>query len=240
MIQFVIYEDNQDYIDRITDIINRVMFQNDEVYQIFYFDKFDQELSHIIDNNNKYKIYILDIDCSTSDTFAIAKKIRQKDFESVIVFLTYYSEKWCREVLEGKYLFLSFIDKSVGLDTLFSDISSFLEKKEHKKILQWQSHNIIYRISIDEILYIVSEKMNHYITVVTENNKFSITGTLIDIKKQLDDRFIYSHRSCLVNIERISVLNRKTREITFDNGQKIDLLSFRSSKTINDKLKNLL
>lgn len=49
---------------------------------------------------------------------------------------------------------------------------------------------------------------------------------------------MYSHKSCLINTDRISKIDTKNRIIYFDNGMQTDVVSARYLKTILEYLKN--
>ena len=46
----------------------------------------------------------------------------------------------------------------------------------------------------------------------------------------LDDRFIYSHRSAIVNKDRIRIYDKKNKLILFDDGSNINLVSTKFNK----------
>lgn len=133
-------------------------------------------------------------------------------------------------------MFLSIINQKNIIDDLSMIITNVLTKFNKKNILQVKSGKKIYRINTNSILYITCEKMERHISIITDHEKFYIRDNLANISNMLDERFIYSHRSCIVNIERIRTLNKKSREITFDNGEIIDLVSFRSIKNLKNTL----
>lgn len=52
-----------------------------------------------------------------------------------------------------------------------------------------------------------------------------INDTLENIKSKLNDKFIYSHKSYILNTKRVSVLDWKNNDVIFDNGVKANILS---------------
>ena len=55
--------------------------------------------------------------------------------------------------------------------------------------------------------------------------RFKIGKTLNAIMELLDANFVQTHRSCIINTNRIVSVNKSKRLVTFDNGETIDLVS---------------
>lgn len=231
MINFIIYSDDNSFVKRIKNIIDNIMFKNDETYQIKCFNK-NCEILKQSDN----KVYILDIDSLGEDGFKIADEIRKDDYESILIVNTNFDSKYMHILLSSTYLIFSVINYENASRNLSNIISYILKVKKQKEILQIKSNGVIFRIRYNSILYIVSEKMNHRISIVTENNIYTINGTLNEIKNKLKNDFVYSHRSCIVNVSRIVCINKRKRTITFDNGTELELLSFRCANEIENNI----
>ena len=69
-----------------------------------------------------------------------------------------------------------------------------------------------------------------------ENGMIEFYGKLKDIEKQ-NPRFLKCHESVVVNIKKISRIEKKAREVTMDNGQKT-IASTRMIKILMEKVKN--
>ena len=78
---------------------------------------------------------------------------------------------------------------------------------------------------IKHILYITKDTVNRKSVIVTDNNTHKTYMTISELLKKLSPMFVQSHRSCIVNKERIEKINKNKNIIIFDNGMKIDLLS---------------
>ena len=94
-----------------------------------------------------------------------------------------------------------------------------------KKFLELRDKKSYYRLSLESILYLTRDSVERKTIVYTDNNAHTINRSLKDIENYLDDRFVKTHRSCVINRDRIAEINYRTREIIFDNGSKIDFLS---------------
>ena len=167
----------------------------------------------------------MDIEAPSKSGIDIARKIRKKDKESAIIFLTSHDE--CGyAVLKSCTNFLTFISKFDEYEeNLINAIKEALELLHIKKTLTFVEHNVTYNITINNILYITKDTVNRKSVIVTDNNIHKTYMTISELLKILEPMFIQSHRSCIVNLERIEKVDRNRNLIIFDNGVKIDLLS---------------
>ena len=89
---------------------------------------------------------------------------------------------------------------------------------------------MFYRFYTNDILYI--EYINRKSKIYTNYNSVSFNISLLELKSMLNDNFLYSHKSCLVNIQRIKKINKKEKIIYFDDGSETNLVSLKYLKEI--------
>ena len=87
MLRFIVCEDNNDFLDRLSGTINKVMMLYKFEYKTNKFTKYNSELRDIINNKNEEKIYILDIELGDVSGLEIASEIRENELESIIIFI---------------------------------------------------------------------------------------------------------------------------------------------------------
>lgn len=79
MIRFIIVDDEVDMQKRMKNIILKETFNLKEEIEIKYFNKYNDELQNIIDDQSIRTIYLLDVDLNDKiDGISIALKIRKK------------------------------------------------------------------------------------------------------------------------------------------------------------------
>ena len=109
MIKFVIVDDEKEYRDRYINIINKIMFKNDEKYEIVQFDGYSEKLKNFICTDTFFKIYILDIQLKGHESgLDIAKEIRETDWDSEIIFITSH-DRMFDDVFQTLYKVFYFI-----------------------------------------------------------------------------------------------------------------------------------
>ena len=69
-----------------------------------------------------------------------------------------------------------------------------------------------YVLALEEILYM--EKNLRKICVYTQTNQVEFYGRFPDILDCLDDRFLYCHRSYVINMDRVVVMTNKRIFVT--------------------------
>lgn len=232
MIDFMVCDDNEIFRKDIIKVIDNYMMKNNYSYKVFPFNDYNQKFMNELEKNTNYRIYILDIETPSKSGIDVARMIRRKDKESAIIFLTSHDE--CAfAVLKSCTNFLTFISKYDDYEeNLENAIKEAIELLGIKKILSFVDHNVSYTIITKSILYITKDTVNRKTIIVTDSNTFKVYTSMSELSLQLGNTFKQTHRSCLVNKQRIEKIDNNNNIITFDNGIKLDLLSNRYKKEL--------
>ena len=76
-----------------------------------------------------------------------------------------------------------------------------------------------------------------HVNIVTKNKIFTVKKTISSILNELDDqRFMKTHKSCIVNLYNIEKVDMNELTIYFDNNKKTDLFSRNYKKEIQERL----
>lgn len=241
MIKFILYDDKEENLKRTSKIINKIMIDYETEYRIEKFREYNQKLERIITkDNNDAKIYFIDIEVPGVDGMALASKIREHDWNSIIIFLTIH-EEFKINALAERLMMLDYICKKNEYEKQITETTKTAIKvlDKNKKILKYKFNSIIYRIPINQILYITKIPLSKKCSINTINNeKYEIAGSISEVKKLLGKEFKQSHKSCLVNVENVKLVDSCNNIIIFKNGQSIDLLSIRMKKEFEEYVLN--
>lgn len=225
MINFVLCDDCTKILDSVSKIIDQEMMKNKLAYKKHVFNDYNKEFLKLVRSRIGNKIYILDIETPTSSGIDIARMIREKDMESIIIFLTSHDEIGYT-VLKNEFLFLSFINKydnyKYNLKRVIKKALNIIGKKE---MIKFEDKGVKYIFPVDDILYIVRDNIERKIDIVTDYSRYRVNKTLTEMLEILGTDFKKSHRSCIVNTNRVTVVNMAKKIIIFDNGKEIDWLS---------------
>jgi len=224
---FIICEDNQNDRNMTRQVITKYMMKNEIDYKIHVYDDYDSNFIKVINRRLPFKIYILDIETPSGSGIDMARIIRNKDVDSVIIFLTGHDDL-SKVVAKKDFLFLTFINKFDDAESrLASAIDKALQVVKAKKTIRFKDGGVIYNINLDDILYVTKDSVERKCIVKTDYSEFKVSKSLTEIIKMLNDNFVKTHRACVVNTKRIASYNKPKRVITFDNGEIVDIVSTR-------------
>lgn len=164
----------------------------------------------------KVDLFLLDIQLFDYSGIELASKLRNMDRYKMtpIVFITAIPTK---ELLAFKKIHCyDYIVKPFRKDEVIEVVSTILNfgiKKE--EYINFNLKNYIYRVKLDEIIYI--EVIMRKIKVVTIKEEIELSKyTLQGILDELRDNFIRCHRGYVVNIDYISKIDRANNYILLD------------------------
>jgi two-component system response regulator AgrA len=239
MLNFIICEDNKESLNKVNTLLTRVLMPYNFDYKIHKFSQYNKELQDIINDTNTQKIYILDVELPEVSGLEIASEIREKDWNSVIIFLTAHNE--CKDdVFYSRLLAIDYIAKNVlSYSRLAETIKLVLDRFNQEKIFIFRYDSITYRIPHNNILYIEKVQSNKKCLIITEDGEtYEVCETISNLLKILGKDFYQSHKSCIVNVTKIKHIDFTENFITFKNGKQTELLSNRHRKDLREYVSN--
>lgn len=226
MVNFVVCDDNKEDLKFVSDTIDSVMMKNKIGYKKHLYSEYDENfeeeaMSHKLLN----KVYVLDIQTPSRSGIDIAREIRTKDVDSIIIFLTSFNELGMN-ILTDELMVLTFINK---MDNKEKRLKSALEKSlqvmDVKNVIRFNDRGVVYTIPANDILYITRDTIERKCIIKTDYNDFKVKKSLAELSNILGENFVETHRSCIVNMTRVRKIDKKKRIITFDNNETTDLIS---------------
>lgn len=225
MINFVVVDDDAEMVSKVEKIIHEVMIKNNFEYRVQTFLEYNDEFYKLTKENSESNIYILDIVVPGVSGIDVAREIRSFDVNSVIIFLTGESNL-NKDVSEANLLSLTYIYKyNNSYNRLVSAIEMAIFVLGKKKYLRFSEKGMIITIPTKDILYITRETLERKSIIVTEYHKFKTNKPLNELLEMLGNPFRESHRACLINMDRVRLIDKKNKSILFDNDMTIDLIS---------------
>ena len=225
MVNVIICDDNSKDRNNVETITKNFMEKRKIEYKIFSFEDYNKKFYDLCESKLPFKIYLLDIETPSRSGIDVAREIRRKDVDSVIIFLTAHEELG-NIVLKNDIMFLSFINK---FDNCENRLNKALDKSlnllRKKNIIRFNDRNVLYTINTNDIIYITKDSFERKTIIKTDYTEFKVNNTLTEIISMLDSRFIQTHRACYINSDRKVKIDKTKKLISFDNGETIDLLS---------------
>ena len=232
MINFIICDDVKQYREMVEHIVVSYMMKNKLEYKTHVFKDYDSDFLKIVESKLSFKVYILDIETPTRSGIDIARLIRNKDVDSVLIFLTGHQELG-HVVMKNDFLFLSYINKFDDCEKrLIKSLDKALKMFKIKSVIRFKDNGVIYTIPQDDILYITRDSVERKCIIVTDYSEFHVGKNLAELEEEVNDNFVKTHRACLMNTKRILSFSKSQKEVVFDNGMTSDLVSTRFDKEL--------
>lgn len=227
-VEFVVVDDELFFLNKVCAYIDKYMMSNEVDYKIYSFTKVTNELYNIIRNNNK-KIYVLDIQIGNDSGIDLSRKIRDTDYDSIIIFLTAFDYK--DEVAGDDIMFLTYIDKYNNFEKHFiAAINKAMKILNQNKLLQFTSKGTSYKLPLNDIIYIEKIKNSKYCLIHTNYINAKIYQPIKDIYNQLTSNFNLFGRSLIINTTYIRTIDKKENKIILSNGQDLNIPSYSEKK----------
>ena len=236
MINFIICDDNKQFLKNEKNIIDNFMMKYDIEYNCNLFVDYDKEFEKMLAKETGLKVYVLDIQTKTSSGLDIARKIReeQDDWVSIIIIVTAFNE-FKYEALSNRLFLFDFINKLSGFESKFKeDIERVIKHYDKRnKCIKYKYNQVLKNIELRHIVYIEKELDSKRCIIKTVYGSYVINKNLNDTLRLLDERFLKTSRSMIVNLDYISEYNIKDNKIVFKNGD----YTFQISRGVKKGLK---
>jgi DNA-binding LytR/AlgR family response regulator len=153
--------------------------------------------SHAVD---PYDIIFLDIEMNGISGIEIGHRIRGKDRDVIIIFVTGHQQYMKQSF---KVETFDYLVKPVDKDTVCEVLQRALKKhREQHYIVQFQWHGAIYKLDVSEIIFLESDR--RHVIFVTIDNRYTTIGKLSNYSTLLlPYGFLHCHHSFLINMSYI-------------------------------------
>ena len=204
MLNILICDDDKNIIQQVTNLLDDVKQKHQINFKID--TNTDGEFS--VDKNAIYDIAILDIEMNGISGLDVAENLKRNNPDVIIIILTSYSDYLDSAMKISVFRYLS---KPIDEQRFHKN---FLEALEHYRNISKQIvvkfNDTVSYVKTRDILYI--ENLKHGSSMVTKTNTIKTNKkpeewyAIIDQK----DRFIFSHKSFLVNLQNVINFDKTT------------------------------
>ncbi|MCX7921535.1 MAG: LytTR family DNA-binding domain-containing protein [Clostridia bacterium] len=224
MLQIVLCEDNQLYLNSIANTVKKILSQNNINGKIVCKATDAKTVENYL-KHNMANVFFLDIDLKSKETgYNLAEKIREYNIQAYIVFVTCHFEF----VLQAfKVQCFDFLTKPVTEEILEQCLLRIYRNYlattsiplNNDRCIEIKSGSNIYKIKTKDIIYI--ERQGFRTIVYTVYSEISCYETLDAFEKMLSDKnFVRCHKSFIANKAYMSEIHLKEKVIFFETGQK--------------------
>ena len=236
MFNFIVVDDIEFYRNQVKEAILSFSIKTDVPTENYIFSEYNKDFMKIANSKIENKIYVLDIETPKHNGIDVARKIRSKDEDSTIIFLTSYEDSYYPTLLRCNIKY-NFISKSEVFKIILINYFNIIMDNTYssKYHLTFKDYSNFISIKLKDILYVHSSDNKNIIE--TFKTKITVNKSLDFLLKKLPNYFIRSHRACIVNLKNVVLIGN---EIVFSNGTKIKLLSRKYKDEVTTAFKDLL
>ena len=228
MIKIAICDDENMFIDNYVKIINKIKKDYKYNIEIYTFNSGEDLIKYIIINEIRFELVFLDIIMKEVNGIETAKKLKEIDKLTQIVFLTSSKEY----ALDGYDIrvFNYIIKNSQQQEMKIYEAIKYCYSKSNDYIII-NNKSSIEKVEISDIVYIESAKRK--IIVNTIDSQYETYEKLDNIYEKLERfGFVKTHRSYIVNMDFIKKIEPK--EIITTRGD-IVLISRGNAEMVKEK-----
>ena len=155
----------------------------------------------------KYDIFFLDIDMPIINGINIAKEIKSKIFDAIIIFMTNRNDLMHLSFSVQPFYFIRKSNFSEDCEILFSLLVDQIKKTKREIMLVINERKKVIKVS--SIVYV--ESFNHYINIHLKNGEILVLKKrLLDILSEIGTyNMVQIHKSYIVNLMYIDYIKGK-------------------------------
>ncbi|MBE5927777.1 MAG: response regulator transcription factor [Lachnospiraceae bacterium] len=231
-INIAICDDERESIEKIRnkilDIVNGKNIQID----IFTYLNSKSAVDVLQSDKEHFDILLLDIDMPELSGLEVAKAIRKKRENIILIFVSAHEQYVFESIEYSPFRYIRKSKLTEELPLAMKAAFARLENDKEKSIIIKTDDGEV-RLFYSEIMYY--ETGNRRINMYLSNGKVITTWKTVKelIEEMNDERFIKLHSGCVVNVKYISEYSKS--DVTLDNGEKL-IVSRRNIKDVKEEL----
>lgn len=210
MLNFVICDDNQTVLNRLSKMLEAIFINNNIDAEIGLKALNASDVINYLESH-KVDVLILDINLKSEITGCdIADMVRKKNKDVYIIFTTGHLEY---ALIAYKYKTFDYLPKPIVDERLEETILRLMDdmKSTPSKFIRLNNNRTI--INQDEVNYIKKDGMK--LVFCTNNRTYETYSSFNKIRDCLPDNFVRCHKSFIVNVKNISDINSNNNTILF-------------------------
>ena len=231
-IYMAIVEDSEEDLNNCINLLKRYGEENGVNFDISSYNTGDAFLMHY---KGQFGFIILDINLASLNGIDVAKRIREKDEDVIIMFAT----NLAKYVTKGyEVSAIDYALKPLNYSSFYLKLDRVMKKINAKKdvFITLQLSGGFSKINIEDILYI--EVIAHNVVFHLINDEISTHGSLKVYEERLASLWFIRCNSCyLVNARKIKKIDKY--DIILSNGEKI-LISHPKRKEFINQFKQYI
>lgn len=174
-------------------------------------------VDHLTKEESSFQIYLLDVEMKSLDGFEVARFIRERDQQAIIIFITSHVE-WMPEAFEVNAF--HYLIKPIDELKVKQVLTKAMEQLSLRKmILQFTIQKKVYTVYLGEVEYFESMKRKMIIHL-KNGEEYEYYGTMKEVIDKVSTQlFTQVHHSFVVNMDYVQMKSGET--IVLQSGREI-------------------
>ncbi|MDE6908427.1 MAG: LytTR family DNA-binding domain-containing protein [Lachnospiraceae bacterium] len=223
MIEIYICDDNETARKQIREEIEKKLLIEDYDMRVVFDGGEPRSFLETVRNaSQKRNVYFLDVELHDTkyDGFLLGKEIRMLDPRGMLVYITSFQNLAYRTFQYHLEAF-DYIVKGGGgqresIDRCLEALHLRLKQEAQKDVDEIYSVKVgdtFKNVPVQDILFFETSQKGHHVILHTECSRMDFVGNLNEIEGQMGERFIRTHRSYLVAVEKITEIDLKHNKV---------------------------
>lgn len=205
----VICDDNPIVLNEVKSMIEEYSINKNIIFDIDVFENG----SDLLNSNNYYNIAILDVEMPEINGIELAKQLRNKNSQIILMFLTAY-----HQYIDNAFDLNAarFFEKPLNKERFFLGLNNVLQKIDESQIeLFLKDSEKRIRVSANDIIYL--EIFKRGTKIITINRIYESNNKIDYYKNKLvKSVFVSPHKSFLINLNYLKSYKRNSLTLTND------------------------
>lgn len=213
--KIAICDDNRIFLDELKQVLLEAYPQIERIDTYYDVERFFEKLSE----GAKYDLIFLDIDWGEIKTTGLefGERLYKIMPHVPIILVTGYNDRFAQHILLSEMNLIGYLTKPVDRQVLAQYMEKAKGKSKKIHYLNLMTQRTMIRLRTDDVIYI--ESHNHQIAVHTDADSYLVYEKISDIMQRLPDYFVQCHKSYLINLNYVSIIDSKSAHMI--NGKKI-------------------
>lgn len=233
MLHFVLISGNKKSIKGYELEVDKLMINEDINYKCYTYELLNNDLDNFIKEVENERIYLIE-DSKSISALNLIKKIRNEynDFNSFIIVLN-ESNNMNTTIIEEEYFIHTKVVKDIKkLNEILKQVTKVYSNKDKK--LSYQYNGCFYNINLSKILYVEKQLESKTCNIICLDGIYKINTSIKKIKELLNDDFVRTHQSAIVNMLNVETIDFNTKIITFSDKTTTNLFSRSYKKKVKE------
>lgn len=201
MLSVAVCDDNSVFLSE----AQKVLRQDNRVGEIELYGSPEELREDIAHKWKRFDVVLMDIDFGRDENgIRAAEKMKQVLPELQIVYVTAYNDQYSQQILLSDAEPAGYMVKPLDPEILSRYLDKIYRKRGGRMYLTVQIRGQEYSVAVGSIQFM--ENHNHTVTIHTDEGELRVYDKLDHLLSVLPPVFIRSHKSYVVNMNRISRL----------------------------------